>query len=262
MNEQRLPAIFVSHGAPTLVLERSPARDFLLRLGSGIGRPRAILVVSAHWETAEPAVSTAQRPQTIHDFYGFPEKLYQLRYPAPGAPQLAMRVAELLKEDGLPVRLDPERGLDHGAWAPLMLMYPWADIPVTQLSVQPGAGPAHHFRLGEALRPLRSEGMLILASGSITHNLRELRWNDRNIQPPSWVTEFTDWMARALTAGSTRDLLDYRHLAPHAVRNHPTEEHLFPLFVAYGAADLPGRAERLHSGYAYGVIGMDAWRFD
>jgi 4,5-DOPA dioxygenase extradiol len=262
VNERRLPTIFVSHGAPTLVLERSPARDFLSRLGSEIGRPRAVLAVSAHWETVEPAVSAAEHPQTIHDFYGFPKELYRLRYPALGAPRLALRVAELLKGSGLPVRLDPERGLDHGAWTPLMLMYPQADIPVTQLSVQPGAGTAHHFRLGEVLRPLRDEGVLILASGGITHNLRELEWNDRDARVPPWVAEFNDWMARALMAGSTRELLDYRRLAPHAARNHPTEEHLLPLYVACGAADPPGRAERLHSSYAYGVIGMDAWRFD
>lgn len=259
----RLPVLFVSHGAPTLPLESSAAHDFLTGLGAALGRPRAILVVSAHWETGQPAVSTAVQPETIYDFYGFPQELYRLHYPAPGAPQLAARVAGLLAASGMPARLDPQRGLDHGAWTPLILMYPQADIPVTQLSIQPQAGAEYHLKLGEALRPLREEGVLILASGSVTHNLREFRGSaGREARPPAWVTEFNEWLAAALLAGRRCDLAAYRSKAPHAARNHPTEEHLLPLLVAAGAADGRGEAERLHSSYAYGVIGMDAYRFD
>jgi 4,5-DOPA dioxygenase extradiol len=257
----KMPVLFVSHGAPTLPLESGAAHDFLSGVGAALDRPRAILAVSAHWETGQPAVSTAVQPETIYDFHGFPEALYRLRYPAPGAPQLAARVAGLLAASGMPARPDPQRGLDHGAWTPLILMYPQADIPVTQLSVQPQAGAEYHLRLGEALRPLRDEGVLILASGSVTHNLREFRAHHRDAQPPAWVTEFNEWLAAALLEGRHADLAAYRSSAPHAVRNHPTEEHLLPLFVAAGAGGAESNVRRLHSSYAYGVIGMDAYRF-
>lgn len=259
----KMPVLFVSHGAPTLPLESSAAHDFLAGLGAALGRPRAILAVSAHWETGQPAVSTAVRPETIYDFHGFPQALYRLRYPAPGAPQLAARVAGLLAASGMPARPDPQRGLDHGAWTPLILMYPQADIPVTQLSIQPQAGAEYHLKLGEALRPLRDEGVLILASGSVTHNLHEFRGGaGRDAQPPAWVTEFNEWLAAALIEGRRADLCAYRSRAPHAARNHPTEEHLLPLLVAAGAGGTDLKARRLHSSYAYGVIGMDAYRFD
>lgn len=258
----RQPALFISHGAPTLALEPGPTRDALAALGAALEPPRAILVLSAHWETATPAISTAEQPDTIHDFRGFPEALYRVRYPAPGAPQLAARAAQLLAAADMPAAAAPGRGLDHGAWVPLMLMFPRAGIPVTQISVQPQSGPAHHFRIGEALRPLRDEGVLILASGSVTHNLREFGRHDYAGAPPHWVSGFNDWLAERLAAADHEALLDYRSRAPHAARNHPTEEHLLPLFAALGAAT-PGVApRRIHAGYTYGVIGMDAWRFD
>jgi 4,5-DOPA dioxygenase extradiol len=258
----RQPALFVSHGSPTMPLERSAANDFLRKLGPALGRPNAILMVSAHWDTERPAVSAAQRPETIHDFYGFPPELYRLRYPAPGAPQLADKVAGLLERKGMRADIDPARGLDHGAWTPLILMYPEADIPVTQLSIQSHLGPAHHVQLGEALRPLRDEGVLVFASGGATHNLRELRFQRGNAVPQPWVAEFSEWLAAALQARRTADLVDYRARAPHAVRNHPTDEHLIPLFVALGAGDRGGATQRLHSSIESGVISMDAWRFD
>ena len=258
----RQPALFISHGAPTLALEPGPTRDALAALGAVLEPPRAILVLSAHWETATPAISTATQPDTIHDFRGFPEALYRMRYPAPGAPQLATRAVQLLAAAGMPAAAVPGRGLDHGAWVPLMLMFPRADIPVTQLSVQPQSGPAHHFRIGEALRPLRDEGVLILASGSVTHNLGEFGRHGYDAPPPSWVSTFNDWLAAALDQGRAADLLEYRGRAPQAVRNHPAEEHLLPLFAALGAGT-PGVApRRIHAGYTWGVIGMDAWRFD
>ena len=190
MNRQ--PAIFVSHGSPTLPLERGEAVDFLRELGPALGRPGAILVVSAHWDTARPAVSAAEHPETIYDFYGFPPELYRLRYPAPGAPGLAKRAAGLLADAGMQPQVDPQRGLDHGAWTSLMLMYPKADIPVTQLSIQTPLGPGHHVRLGEALRPLRDEGVLIFASGGATHNLRELSHQRGNPVPQPWTVEFNE----------------------------------------------------------------------
>jgi 4,5-DOPA dioxygenase extradiol len=243
-------------------LEKSAANDFLRGLGTTLGRPNAILMVSAHWDTERPAVSAVERPETIHDFYGFPPELYRLRYPAPGAPQLAQKVAGLLKKNDLPADIDPGRGLDHGAWTPLFLMYPEADIPVTQFSIQSYLGPAHHVRLGEALRPLRDEGVLIFASGGATHNLRELSRQRGNPVPQPWTAEFNEWLADALQVRRMDDLVDYRARAPHAVRNHPTDEHLIPLYVALGAGDPGGKTQRLHSSIDSGVISMDAYRFD
>ena len=260
MNRQ--PAIFVSHGSPTLPLERNAATDFLRQLGPSLGRPESILVVSAHWDTARPAVSSAAKPETIYDFYGFPPELYRLRYPAPGAPKLAERAASLLKKSGLRTDIDPARGLDHGAWTSLMLMYPAADIPVTQLSIQSRLGPGHHVRLGDALRPLRDEGVLIFASGGATHNLRELSYQRGNPVPQPWVVEFNEWLADALLARRKADLVGYREKAPHAVRNHPTDEHLIPLFVALGAGSPDAAPQRLHSSIESGVISMDAYRFN
>jgi 4,5-DOPA dioxygenase extradiol len=258
----QLPSLFVSHGAPTLPLEESPARSFLQALGAEIPRPRAILAVSAHWETEHPAVSLSSRPETIHDFFGFPRALYELRYAAPGAPELAKEAAALLEGRGFEVEYDPARGLDHGAWTPLMLMYPEADIPVTQLSVQPQLGPAHHWQLGEALRPLRGDGVLVFASGSATHNLREFRMHARDGEAAAWAQEFGEWLAHALETRSDDALIHYRERAPQAARNHPTDEHLLPVFVAAGAATPGVPATRIHTSYTYGVIGMDAYRFD
>lgn len=255
------PAIFVSHGAPTLPFDDVAARDFLRELSGRFEKPAAIVAVSSHWETDLPMMSTSERPETIHDFFGFAQDLYRLQYPAPGAPALARRIATLLEAAGFAADLSKDRGLDHGAWVPLMLAYADADVPVTQLSIQTRRGPAWHWRLGEALRPLRDEGVLILASGSATHNLREFGRHGRDAAPLGYVAAFNDWLANAVVGGRRDDLIDYRSLAPEAARNHPTEEHLLPLFVAAGAGR-SGRGERLHASYTYGALAMDAYRFD
>ncbi|MBV8859587.1 MAG: dioxygenase [Acidobacteria bacterium] len=255
-----LPAVFVSHGAPTLAIEQNATVEFLKRLGAELGRPEAILCVSAHWNTQAPEVSGAERPETIHDFGGFPEELFRMRYPAPGAPQLAGRVRELLGQAGLACKVSPERGLDHGAWVPLGLIYPEADVPVTQLSLQPTLGTEHHFRLGRALAPLREEGVLILATGSATHNLARI---GRGEVPPEWAREFDEWLFRKISEGALEELLDYRRLAPHASVAHPTEEHLLPLFVAMGAgsAESTARGRSLHRGWTWGSLSMAAYGF-
>ena len=260
MADQRLPVLFVSHGAPTLPLDPTPAREFLKSAGKTLQRPQRILAVSAHWETEVPQVSAAAQPETIHDFHGFPPELYRLRYPAPGAPDVADRVRQLMEDAGLPFGIDPARGLDHGAWTPLMLLFPEADIPVTQLSIQSARGPQYHEQLGRALAPLRDEGVMVMCSGSVTHNLGEFRRHTDSAAPPAWVSEFNEWLASRLESGRADELLAYRELAPHAARNHPTDEHLLPLFVALGAAE-GAPARRLHSSYTYGVIGMDAYLF-
>jgi 4,5-DOPA dioxygenase extradiol len=213
-----LPSLFLSHGAPTLPLTDTPARAFLRELGDRLPAPKAILVVSAHWETAVPTVSAVDLNDTIHDFHGFPPPLYALRYPAPGSPSVAERVSELLRAGGLDCRIDRSRGLDHGAWVPLLLMYPQAEIPVLQLSVQPHLGPEHHLRMGRLLAPLRQQGVLIVGSGSLTHDLSEFRGHGPNDPAPDWVNAFADWFQTALTAGRADDLIDYRRQAPFRSR--------------------------------------------
>lgn len=256
-----MPSLFLSHGAPTLPLTDTPARDFLVRAGGMVPRPKAILVVSAHWETAAPTVSSVALNETIHDFYGFPRPLYEMRYPAPGAPQVAARISELLQAAGIHCNTDHRRGLDHGAWVPLLLMYPKADIPVLQLSIQTDLGPAHHLRLGRALAPLREEDVLIIASGSFTHDLSEFRGRAPNDPAPDWVNRFADWFDAALTGQHTDDLIDYRRKAPFATKNHPSEEHLLPLYVALGAAGPHAEVERLHASTTYGILRMDVYAF-
>ena len=199
----------------------------------------------------------AAQPRTIHDFAGFPRELYEIRYPAPGAPELAQRIVALLADAGLAAATDARWGLDHGAWVPLALMYPQADIPVVQLALQPALGPRHHFELGRALAPLREEGVLILGSGGATHNLRELGAPDT--PPPPWARGFSDWLEQTVGVGDDAALLDYRARAPQAARNHPSEEHLLPLFVAAGAG---GRGRRVHTSTTYGSLMMDFYRFD
>jgi 4,5-DOPA dioxygenase extradiol len=256
-----LPSLFLSHGAPTLPLTDTPARAFLSRLGHELPWPKAILVVSAHWETARPAVNAVAWNETIHDFYGFPRALYELRYPAPGAPDLAHSIAERLRAAGFACDIDTQRGLDHGAWVPLSLIYPAADIPVLQLSVQAHLGPEHHLRVGHALAPLRDEGVFIIGSGSFTHDLSEFRGHGPNDPAPEWVNGFADWFDAALTEERFADLVNYRHLAPYATKNHPSEEHLLPLYVALGAAGEHPHAQRLHASTTYGILRMDVYAF-
>jgi len=257
-----LPAIFVSHGSPMLAIEDAEARRFLQGLPDLLPeRPRAILMVSAHWERLRPTVNAPVRNETIHDFGGFPQALFDITYPAPPSESLAKRVAELLSAGGMPTDIDTQRGLDHGAWTPLMLAWPHADIPVVQLSVQTRLGPEHHYRLGRLLAPLRAEGVLIVGSGSFTHDLSSFHISGGQIDAPEldWVNVFAEWMVAALKKGRISDLLDCRALAPEAAHNHPTEEHLLPLYVALGAG--AEGANHLHSSTTYGILRMDAFAF-
>jgi 4,5-DOPA dioxygenase extradiol len=256
-----LPALFVSHGSPMLALTDAPARDFLRGLGRAIGRPSAILVASAHWETRVPTFNAVTRNATIHDFYGFPAELFAMRYEPAGAPALARRAAGLLAAAGLPSAIDTERGLDHGAWVPLCLMYPEADVPVLQVGIQSGLDPAHHWRLGRALAGLRAENVLVVGSGSFTHNLSRMRRGAVDAAEPADVVAFSDWVDGAIVGGRVEDLLAYRARAPFAVQQHPTDEHLLPLFVALGAAGETVAAERLHSSVMYSSLRMDAYAF-
>lgn len=258
-----LPTLFLSHGSPMTAVEDTPAHRFLRMFGGLVPRPKAILVASAHWETAVPTVNTPARNTTIHDFYGFPRPLYELRYDAPTAPWLAERTAALLQTAGLGCEMDAARGLDHGAWVPLLLAYPEMDIPVVQLSMQTPLGAAHHLKLGAALAPLREEGVLIIGSGSFTHDLRRFR-GARVFDAPETpdVTKFSDWMNEKILAGDLAALADYRRLAPYAQDEHPTDEHLLPLHVAIGAAGPAPKAELLHSSVEFGFLRMDAYQFE
>lgn len=255
----RQPVLFVSHGAPDMVLGRSPTRTFLTGLGGLLpAAPRAILVVSAHWRAGVPTVGTAARPATIHDFYGFPEPLYRLHYPAQGDAALAARVRDLLLAAGLPVAEDAERGLDHGAWTPLMLAWPAADVPVVGLSLAE-TDAAGHLAIGEALAPLADENVLVLASGSLTHDLRGFfHHRAAGGGEADYAAAFADWVAEAVTTGDLDALADWRKRAPHGPDNHPTDEHLMPLMVAAGAG--AGRSPRLlHRAVEGRVLRLDAW---
>lgn len=255
----KYPAIFLSHGAPTVAVESGPDTRAWAELGRELGRPEGILMVSAHWDTNTPVVSGAENPETIHDFNGFPRELYEVRYPAPGAPELAKKVAKRLGDSGQPTAIDANRGLDHGAWVPLKWMYPAADIPVTQLSVQSRRGPRHHYELGKALRPLRDEGVMVLASGGIVHNLRDLDWQAQGREPTAWARDFNDWIAKRVEDGAVDELIGYRTLAPSAQRSHPTEDHFDPFFVALGAGG--PNAQRLDLGFDLGTLSMDGYVF-
>ncbi|WP_425406202.1 DODA-type extradiol aromatic ring-opening family dioxygenase [Hwanghaeella sp.] len=256
-----MPSLFLSHGSPMLTLTDCPARDFLAGLGAAIGRPKAILCVSAHWEQPVAAVTGAARLETIHDFFGFPPALYAERYDVPGDPALAGRVAAALEEAGIQTVVDPARGIDHGAWVPLKLIYPDGDVPVIQVAIGQGRDTAYHRRLGEALRGLRQDGVLVAGSGAITHNLHAFRGQPVDAPPAPWVADFRDWMADAIETARWDDLLAYRSRQQNGAVNHPTEDHIMPLFAAIGAGS--GQAGKLlHHSYTHSILAMDAFRFD
>jgi 4,5-DOPA dioxygenase extradiol len=258
------PTLFISHGSPMVAIENSAARDFLSAFGRELGRPKAILVASAHFEASRPLLTADAAPEMIYDFGGFPRALFEMRYPAPGSPELARRAAARLENAGFAAAAIEGRGFDHGTWVPLKLLYPDADIPVVQLSVEPQAGAAHHVALGRALAPLREEGVLIIGSGSATHNLSELFRTRRELDAPApaWVKDFGDWVYDRVTAGAVEDIENYRTLAPYARENHPSEEHFLPLPFAMGAAGEKPKGTRVHTSHQYGVLMMDAYRFD
>lgn len=254
-----LPSVFLSHGSPMHALQPGAAGEAWTALGRRLGRPRAILIASAHWETSLPMLTGSAKPQTIHDFHNFPEPLYRLRYPAPGAPELAQRAQALLKEAGIGTSVDGTRGLDHGAWAPLLYMYPDADVPVVQISVQPALGPQHHLNVGKALRALGREDVLLVGSGHLTHNLRD--WSRGRGKPEPYAAEFQAWVFDKLSGRDLESLLDYRSRSAHGVRAHPTDEHFLPFFFALGAAADQAKPERVYDAIDGGVLAMDAYVF-
>lgn len=255
-----LPTLFISHGAPSLPLETSaPTYSFMQGLLSGL-KPRAILVASAHWEEPRPTLTSAARLGTIHDFYGFPDELYRMRYEARGEPALAKRAAALLSDAGIEGGVDSERGLDHGAWSPLYLAAPKADIPVVQLSLDASLDASRHLALGRALAPLREEGVLIVGSGGAVHNLRALDWNQfSGAKTAPGALEFQGWLDAAMASPARSKLLSEWQAAPNARMAHPREEHFMPLHVAVGAAENE-RAVKIHDAWQMGNMSMAAWR--
>ena len=252
-----LPVLFLSHGSPMHAIQPGAVRAVWEGIARDLPRPKAILIASAHWETEIPAFTGATKPETIHDFYGFPKPLYEIQYPASGDPELASHAVSLLKQSGTDAEADPARGLDHGAWSPLLYMYPKADVPVVQVAVQTPLGPRHHVQLGRALAPLADEGVLIIGSGHMTHNLRDR--GEGGIAP--YARNFQAWVKDRIDAHALEELADYRRLSPDGVRAHPTDEHFLPLFVALGAAKENYKAKRLFDQVEMGALAMDAYLF-
>lgn len=261
-----MASLFLSHGGPNIVTDDSAARDFLKSLPAVIGRPKAIVIASAHFEEKGAAVVSDPAPEMIYDFGGFAPELYEMVYPAPGDPALAEKVASKLESAGIAARLIGKRGYDHGVWTPLLLAFPDADIPVVQLSIDPERDAEYHYRLGEAVAALAEEGVLIIGSGHITHNLAAvfgaMRGGARDPGAAEKVEAFTGWLAEKLMARDTAALLDWREAAPFAKENHPSAEHLMPLFFAYGAGGAASRPERIHASRQYGFFAFDAWLFE
>lgn len=253
------PSVFVSHGAPTFALEPGLAGAQLRALGEALGKPQGIVIVSPHWMTRGVQVTATSAPQTVHDFGGFPEALYAVQYPAPGSPKLAARAAQLLESFGAPVSLHASRGLDHGAWVPLLHMYPDADIPVVQVSLPHGSTAQQAFALGRALAPLAHEGVLVIGSGSLTHNLYEFRSGE--VQAADYAIEFSHWIRSAVTGNDSDSLLHALERAPHAQRAHPTSDHFLPLLVALGAAPDTSAVTVLDGGIRHGVLAMESYVF-
>ncbi|AMO21710.1 class III extradiol ring-cleavage dioxygenase [Ramlibacter solisilvae] len=261
MNQlDRLPSIFISHGSPTFAIDAGRAGPQLAALGQRLPRPAAVLVLSPHWITRGVRVTTSTAPETIHDFGGFPEALYRIEYPAPGSPGHATRALELLDADGWQPAADERRGLDHGAWVPLLHLFPHAQVPVIQVSMPHDLDAAGALRLGRTLAPLAGEGVLIVGSGSITHNLREVRW-DNSDPGTSYAGEFVAWARHAVDTHDEAALVDYLQSAPHARRAHPTPDHYLPLPFAFGAADKAAPVQVIDGGMTFGVLAMDSYVF-
>jgi len=263
------PTLFLSHGSPMHAVQAGRAGETWSELGQRLTTPAAVLVASAHWETELPMVATSKQPETIHDFGGFPAELYRIHYSAPGAPAIAQRALELLHGAGLPASANGCRGLDHGAWVPLLRLFPAADVPVAQISIQPSLDADHHLRVGAALAPLANEGVLVLGSGHMTHNLHEWIADARRRgsmtiderEPVTYVSQFRDWVDNVLRNDDRTALARWQQEAPHAARAHPTPEHFLPLMVAVGAAGPQPMVEHIEAGVDGGVLAMDAYLF-
>jgi len=251
----KLPALFISHGAPTLAIEQSATTSALARIGQNLPKPRAIIIMSAHWQSAKLEISSNPQPKTWHDFSGFTPELYDLQYPAAGQPALAETLAQQLTARGITCRVNPLRVSDHGVWAPLLHLYPEADIPIVQISLPRHYDSVACYQLGAQLAQLRDEQILLIGSGSITHNLQALRWQAESIDKTA--RDFKVWLLQQLKT-DIPSALDWQQY-PNYQNVHPSDEHLLPLFFALGAGQ---RVSVVHQSMAHHSLGMDIYRFD
>lgn len=258
MRLQTLPGIFISHGSPMLAINPEQIGPALQRLAMNLPRPQAIVVMSAHWESDALEVNTGVRPMTWHDFRGFPEELYEIRYAAPGMPQLAEEMLKLFADADIPAHANSSRPRDHGVWMPLLHMYPDADIPVVEISLPIEMSSQYIYKIGKILSALRSQQILLIGSGSITHNLQELSWNNNAQEVPVWASSFKNFVVNRLSHSDFDAILKWQSI-PYIERNHPTIEHFAPLFFAMGTGD---RFSIVHSSFTMGSLGMDIYRFD
>jgi len=259
-----MPSLYLPHGAPDLTLTDHVAKRFMqdltevLKSASG-ATPKGIVVVSAHWQTTVPTITTGSDPETIYDFYGFPKQLYSIVYPAKTSPWLIESIRQVFERSDFPLMEDPDRGFDHGAWTPLRLMWPQADVPVLQLSLGMGKDAHYHVQLGRTLAPLREKGILVLGSGSLTHNLAAL--GPEGASPPGWAVRFDQWVSEKLLAGDIAAVLEFYEKAPDVRTAHPTDEHLMPLFVALGSGLDGGGIRKIHHSFSYQSISMASFAF-
>ncbi|MBP3040083.1 dioxygenase [Bacillaceae bacterium Marseille-Q3522] len=258
-----LPSFFIAHGAPLIAIEENEYTQFLNRLGEILPRPKAIVLFSAHWESSVQKVSEINQYQTIYDFGGFPEELYRIEYPAKGNKDIAQEITELFTQQGVPYETDRKRGLDHGAWVVLRLLYPNADIPVISMSVNPHLTPEEQYKIGKSLSVLREKDVLIIGSGGTVHNLRALKMVQDDGEIDHWALEFDKWLEQHLNSWDLESLYQYRSLAPGADLAVPRYgiEHFIPIFYAMGAADNGQKATLMHRSYRYGNLSHSVWQF-
>ncbi|MNW41869.1 LigB family dioxygenase [compost metagenome] len=255
-----MPSYFVAHGAPSLVIEQHEYTEFLKNLAANTPKPKAIVIFSAHWEQQVQTVSAvADTYPTIYDFGGFPDELYRMTYPAKGAPSISEQIQSLFAEHGIQSQLDGERGLDHGAWAILKLVYPDADIPVVALSVNRYLSNEQQYQIGAALAELREQDVLIIGSGGSVHNLRMVNWQGNGID--DWALAFDSWLQNKIELWDTEAMFNYRELAPYAKEAVPTSEHFIPLLIAMGTGDKTRQAKLLHRSYQLGNLSLSCWQF-
>ena len=257
-----LPSFFIAHGAPLIAVENNEYTQFINQLGQSLPRPKAIVLFSAHWESRSQKVSEVDTYDTIYDFGGFDPALYTIKYPAQGDQQISQEIKDLFTANGVPFEVESKRGLDHGAWVVLRLLYPEADIPVIAMSVNQQLTPAEQYKIGKSLSALREKDVLIIGSGGTVHNLRILDWAD-NGKIQQWALEFDDWLAHHLHNWDADAVFKYETLAPNAEIAVPPygKEHFIPLLYAMGAADNSRQAKLLHRSYRYGTLSHSVWQF-
>jgi 4,5-DOPA dioxygenase extradiol len=248
------PAVFVSHGSPMTALENGPYAKALAAFGESL-TPKAIVVISAHWQEPDIRVAAGAHPALIYDFGGFPQDLYEVKYDAPGSPELANEVDAVFKSAGFEATLDTRRGWDHGVWVPLRLMFPQASIPVVETSL-PMRAPRELYKMGQALGRLRSKGVLVIGSGGLVHNLRLMNWREKNAPVDDWAQEFQQWVKQRVERQGLSDLFEYAKLARHALQAVPTPEHFAPLFPVLGAAGKSAKSSSIFEGIEHGNMSM------